>query len=617
MDTSNKIGEHSTERIGSTSGKHPSIPWSLALIPAASAFLVHIPALWGGWVWDDLVIIRSQLPAFRSLRDLLFPPEGIINFSMHYYRPLTVVSYLLDRGVYGEQAFGFHLTLLLAHAAVSALLFLLARSFFAAGRTGTLAALAASLLFSVHPVHAESVSWIAGRADVLAAIPLLAAAILLRRQVQTIASLGAISLLFAAACLFKEAAFGFLPIAALVIRRPREILLNPAFSQLKLSPGSASSIENHPLSSSPYRRTVLFLFSFLAIVTVGLLLLRAAALGGSGGDAARNEGFVALLRDLGGALAFYLPRAVIPLPLRPLVDTLPGPAASWLGLAASCVIITAGFCFLHFQRLRLIGIGILSFFALIAPSLVPAVLKISVVPAAERYLYLPTVALALSVAGLLAILPGSAWRFIRVAVIGILIAASILTFTRTRIWGNEVLLWRSAVATSSASFAQIELATTLDDQGSPGEAEAIYRQLLDKPERLSVEEIALVRANLGIMLRTQGKQNEALKEFEEAVRLDPRIASAWFGLATCLLESAAGDAATGEIDHNLLLRIEDASLHAAALSPFEPEIFLFLGRTEAALGKREEARTALHRAISLDLTGEVASEARLILSYLE
>ncbi len=593
---SNKIGKRTAGQIGSSSGEHLSIPWSAALIPAAIAFLVHLPALWGGWIWDDLVIVRSQLPAFRSFIDIFFPPQGIINFSIHYYRPLTIVSYLFDRAVYGEHASGFHLTVLLAHAVVAALLFLLARTFFAPGRTGTLIALAAALLFSVHPIHAESVAWIAGRADVLAAIPLLVAALLLRRHELTIASLGIVSVLFAVACLFKEAAFGFLPIAVLFIRKPGA---------------------DRPASANTHRRTIYLVSSFLTIVTGALLLLRAAALGGSGTDAARSEGFVAMLESLGGALAFYLPRTVIPLTPRPLVDVLPGQIASWIGLASSCAFISAGFYFLRNRRQRLIGIGILSFHALLLPSLAPAILKISVVPAAERYLYLPSAALALSAAGLLAIVPPSTRRMLTAGISGILIAASILTVARTRIWGNEILFWKTVVATSSSSFARIELATVLDDHGSPAEAETIYRRLLNEPELLSTEETALVRTNLGIMLRAQGKQDEAVQELEEAVRLDPRIASAWFALATSLLESAARNSANAAIDHNLLLRIEDAIQRAAALSPFDPEIFLFLGRTEAALGKEKEARTALHRAISLDPTGEVAREARIILTYLE
>ncbi len=605
--------------IASTARETPLTFWLTAAIPAVIAFLVHIPALWGGWVWDDFIIVHSQLRAFRSITDLFFPPEGIINFSMHYYRPLTVASYLLDRLIYGEQAFGFHLTVLLAHSATALLLFLLARTFLPPGRAGTLAALYAALLFSTHPIHAESVGWIAGRADVLAAVPLFAAALLLRCVTPTITSICIVSLLFAAACLFKEVAYGFIPIAALFIKganRSQTRLISSA-SELRTPTSSKNPHSEAKVARGRYRRSLLFLLGSLALVAFALLILRAAALGDLGADVPRNVGFEAMLQGLGGAFAFYLPRVMIPLPPRPFADSLPGVSASWSGLAAAFVLIVFSFYLLRRSRQHLIAIGIISFIALLAPSLVPAVLQISIVPIAERYLYIPTAALLLSAAGLIAAVPTSARRVLNITLIGILIAAGMLSITRTRIWGDEVVLWRTAVATSSSPSAMIELATALDDRGNIMEAEEIYSQMLSDSEGLSDEDRALVKTNLGIMFRSQGRKIAALQEFEEAVQLNPKIASAWFGLATCLLDGAARDPATGRINDKLLLRIEESILQAAALSPFDPEILLFLGRVEGALGRFANARSALSRAVAIDPEGEAGREARLLLSRME
>ena len=72
---------------------------------------------------------------FRSVGDVLAPPRDIPQFSPDYYRPLTIASYLLDRAVGGEHPFAFHLSLVLAHAATSVLVYALA-SQLQLGRSG-------------------------------------------------------------------------------------------------------------------------------------------------------------------------------------------------------------------------------------------------------------------------------------------------------------------------------------------------------------------------------------------------------------------------------------------------------------------------------------------------
>lgn len=81
------------------------------------------------------------------------------------WHPLTWISLLLDRQLFGTWAGGYHLTNLLLHIANTLLLFaLLQRMTAATGRSGLVAA-----LFGLHPLHVESVAWISERKDVLCA----------------------------------------------------------------------------------------------------------------------------------------------------------------------------------------------------------------------------------------------------------------------------------------------------------------------------------------------------------------------------------------------------------------------------------------------------------------
>ena len=80
-----------------------------------------------------------------------------------WWLPMLWLSYMADTDLWGTQAFGYHLTNVLLHAANAALLFwILARMTGSRGRSFFVAA-----LFAFHPLRVESVAWIAARKDVL------------------------------------------------------------------------------------------------------------------------------------------------------------------------------------------------------------------------------------------------------------------------------------------------------------------------------------------------------------------------------------------------------------------------------------------------------------------
>ena len=85
------------------------------------------------------------------------------------WHPLTWLSHMLDCRLYGlERPGGHHLTNVLLHAATAVLLFLAIKKM--SGRTWPSAVVAA--LFAIHPLHVESVAWVAERKDVLGAFSL-------------------------------------------------------------------------------------------------------------------------------------------------------------------------------------------------------------------------------------------------------------------------------------------------------------------------------------------------------------------------------------------------------------------------------------------------------------
>lgn len=88
-----------------------------------------------------------------------------------HYQPLSVLSYIFDHAIWGNNATGYHLTNILLHLINIILVFLLTRKLSQNNNVGFISA----LLFSIHPMHVESVAWISERKDVLYAVFYLAA----------------------------------------------------------------------------------------------------------------------------------------------------------------------------------------------------------------------------------------------------------------------------------------------------------------------------------------------------------------------------------------------------------------------------------------------------------
>ena len=141
---------------------------ALAALPLLAA-LVYLNSLGGDFVWDDrfLVLNNPRVQSVRHLPDLLTSDYVYVaetNQAYGYFRPLSSLSMVADWAIWRADPRGFHLTNVLLHAAAALLAALLA------ARLGLdrAAAWAVGALFAVHPIHTESVAWIAGRTDVLA-----------------------------------------------------------------------------------------------------------------------------------------------------------------------------------------------------------------------------------------------------------------------------------------------------------------------------------------------------------------------------------------------------------------------------------------------------------------
>jgi hypothetical protein len=147
-----------------------------AIVVAAFAALVFVPALRGGFLLDDTYLIvgddavHSFAHAGRWLTGDFFAALDVAN-RIHYWRPLVTASYAVDWQLGGGAPLVFHLTNLVLEAIAAALAFATLRRW-----SGCLVPAAlATLVWALHPTKAENVAWISGRTDIVCLIFILVA----------------------------------------------------------------------------------------------------------------------------------------------------------------------------------------------------------------------------------------------------------------------------------------------------------------------------------------------------------------------------------------------------------------------------------------------------------
>ncbi len=129
--------------------------------------LVYGPALGGPFLWDDNVLARGGTSSHESIGAFFnrpfWPRSSLAEPGVPYYRPVTLASYALDGSLGGPSQ--FHFTNVMLHMTACLLLSWNARRLGASVPRAILAA----LLWGLAPRLSESVAWISGRTDVIAA----------------------------------------------------------------------------------------------------------------------------------------------------------------------------------------------------------------------------------------------------------------------------------------------------------------------------------------------------------------------------------------------------------------------------------------------------------------
>ena len=547
------------------------------LAPMLAAWLVFGAATRYDFIWDDPLVLQ-QIDQMRSVGDVLVPPDIVPKF---YYRPVVFLTFLLDWSLGGGRAYWFHLTVVVWHALVTGLVYLLARQLL--DRRFSLEAGVAALLFAVHPVHVESVAWIAGRSDVIATAFVILAVLIARRGSAWRGWAAGMCLLLG--MLAKEVA-----IAGVVLIPARDWILD--------------------------RKLRLPLYVPL-VVSVGIyLVMRNLGLGKVDTGLPTGAGIGDSVYAVLSAIGWYVTKIPVPFRSGAYVPEVP---TNLFYASAGLVVLMATVAAVVVGRLRVVGFLLLWFVVTLAPSLLVIVRTSASAVLAERYLYLPTVGAAILVGQALAALRSASARGWRIAValfVPIAILAAMESAERGNVWANDLTFWGDVAAqTPNHSMPRRELANAY-----------MKRQRLDDAERELLAALALPSStqdrvmsynNLGNILLRRGDLDAAASAFEAGAALYPHN-YVFNGLGRTAMRRAERAQERGD-QAEVVRQVKAARRfleQALARDPDDHKSHVLLGQVLLSLGDRAGARQHLETGLRLEPRGLVADTARQYLQQM-
>jgi hypothetical protein len=475
-------------RSGTEERREKRIETGLFVLVLSIVAVTFAPAVGYGFVdWDDpLYVVQNPLVEGGPGVPL---PDRLLTPALGYPVPVTVLSYSVERAVFGPSPVGHHVVNVALHLGGCALLYVLARRL----GLGALAAAFAVALFGLHPAAAEPVSWISGRKDVLAGVFSFAAALEFLRGTRAGFRPARLLLLLLLAVLSKPSALFLVPVFfvwhLLFVRKG-------AFAAARASLPAA-------LAGS-----VVFVVSLLGHV----------AMGGVRGE--RNA--FALLREAWYALGYHFAivlgveppcvkhfPATWPLHFEPLADLLPLALAALAGLG----YVAAGAA----RRTPYLASIAWAFFSYLpSSSLIPLERYL-----ADSYVYLPMAGVGLAMATVLdrAVVRAAGATGRLAAALAVVLSSVALAVPARRAslqWKDDVALWSAGVRRYPNEYRLCRnLGNAYVALREPERALEVYESCA---ARTSYEPF---RKNIAIALFLSGRTDEARRAFADLSRETP------------------------------------------------------------------------------------------------
>ena len=449
------------------------------------------------------------------------------------WHPLTWLSHMLDCELFGLNPLWHHLVNLLLHTANTLLLFwVLARLTGAVWASGFVAA-----AFALHPLHVESVAWVAERKDVLSALFWMLTIVAYIRYAQR-ASIWRFSLVFLVLGVGLTA-------KPMLVTLPFVLLL----------------LDYWPLrrfQKSTVRRLICEKIPLFILTMVSSIVTYVAQESTGATEMVQN---LALTTRINNALVCYLGYITKMIYPSGLAVLYPHPGASlpvWQPIVSitALVVITAGIIYLAGRGRRYLAVGWLWYLGTLVP--VIGLVQVGRQCMADRYTYLPSVGLFIIAVWGAAELSVK-WRYRKVVLstsaLLVLGALSVCTRTQVRHWRNNFTLCERALsATENNAVMHYSLGNAFRSADKLDEAVTQYRRALRIEPNHS-----RTHGNLANALLLQAKIEEAAEHYRQAVQLDPNYLNARYNLGLALSKQGKFTEAITQYHHVLALEPDNAA----------------------------------------------------------
>jgi len=445
------------------------------------------------------------------------------------WHPVTWLSHILDCQIHGLNPKGHHLTNVLFHIANTLLLWYL---LFSATRNYWQSMFVAAL-FALHPLHVESVAWIAERKDVLSTFFMFATLTLYTRYAKNPRPLLYILtlLLYASGLMSKP----------MLVTLPFVMLLWDFWplGRLRLETRLKGNIAHSTFdgTSTPLRlileKLPFFAFSLLSSVVTYYAQAH-------GGSVAGMQAVPLTFRVVNALVSYtkYIGNMLWPSNLAVLY---PLPPTLTLVQGTISALILTGITLVVYRRARMNPFLLMGWLWYVG-TLVPVIglVQVGQQAMADRYTYIPLIGLFIMISwGVPALI--HKWpdrRSVITAVALLALAGSALcTWIQLSYWKNDVTLFGRAVQVGKNDYiAQMNLGTAFFKTGNIEAAiKHYYNALPLRPENDKLY------YNLGLALGVQGNLNESITYLTKAVIINPKFAEAQYNLGVALVRSGRLD----------------------------------------------------------------------------
>jgi tetratricopeptide (TPR) repeat protein len=468
--------------------------------------------------YDDIGYVtgNDRVKSGLTLKGLIWSFQTTAFYNWH---PLTWISHMADVELYGMVAGGHHLANVFFHIANALLLFFLLRRM-----TDTLwrSAIVAAL-FALHPLHVESVAWVAERKDVLSTFFGILSLISYVRYTQQQSRSGyALALLFFILGLMAKPMLVTLPLLLLLLdywplgrlKFGKRLRLQPA--------DGVSTVYFLLLEKAPF-----FLFTAASCAVTYYAQQ-------SGGAMVTFDVYPLSIRAANAVVAYvgYIGKMLWPVQLA-VFYPYPESFALWKVAAAAAVLsgISIGVMVQVKQRPYL-AVGWFWYFGTLVP--VIGLVQVGGQAMADRYTYVPLIGLFIMIVWSAAEIfdRGPVKRFIAaLSAVVLMLTLSAVSYLQVAHWANSISLFSHAVKVTRNNYlAHLNLGKALHDAGQGLQAYQHYADALQIHPNLPQAHL-----NFGSGLLAQGKIGEAMNHFYRALQLDPGLAEAHNNLGLALV----------------------------------------------------------------------------------